>query len=273
MHVRTGRDPVVTEAVAKELRKIPKRRLDVDWFGIDPQGYVAFFAANDHGAIPRVADTARVVEALEAQLRVAQMRRATSTAGEGYRGSGDRAQEPVFDPPRGPSDVPLHEARFEDYPHLVVTSDAVALRPFMDEWGATEALARDAFAAIFPVIGAMSLDEIHEQGICVGCRVLDLVGDPRPRAPEALAAAGLYVYAHVDDRADDPYVRVASPSVPADLGDLEPIVQALAQLVSIPVPFEHAKTVGVTEELGLTEIGRREARERAGQSRRPAGRR
>lgn len=264
---------LVTEAVVKAIRKIPERRLDVDWLGIDPQGYVAFFAANENGAIPRVADTARVVEALEAQLRVAQIRRATSITGEGYRGSADRAQEPVFDPPRGPHDVALHESRFEDYPHLVVTSDAVALRPFMDDWGATEALARDAFAAIFPVIGAVSLDEIHEQGICLGCRVLDLVNDPRPRAPEALAAAGLYVYSHVDDRADEPYLRVASPSVPADLGDLEPIVQALAQLVTIPVPFEHAKTVGVTEELGVTEIALREERERARQSRRPAGRR
>lgn len=264
---------LVTEAVAKALRQVPERRLDVDWFGIDPQGYVAFFAANESGAIPRVADTARVVEALEAQLRVAQMRRATSTAGEGYRGSADRAQEPVFDAPRGPNDYALHETRFEDYPHLVVTSDAVALRPFMEEWGATEALARDAFAAIFPVIGAMSLDQIHEMDICLGCRVLDLVGDPRPRAPEALAAAGLYVYAHVDDKPERPYVRVASPSVPADLGDLEPIVQALAQMVTIPVPFEHAKTVGVTEELGVTEIALREERERARQSRRPAGRR
>lgn len=263
---------LVTEDVAKAIREIPERRLDVDWFGIDPRGHVAYFAGNDHGPIPRIADTARVGEALEAQLRVAQMRRATTTSGEGYRGSADRALEPVFDVPRGPFDVALHEARFEDYPHLVVTSDAVALRPFMDEWDAKEALARDAFAAIFPVIGAMSLEEIHEKGICLGCRVLDDPSDPRPRAPEVIAAAGLYVYAHVDENPSEPYFRVASPSVAADLADVEPIVQALAQLVTIPVPFEQAKTVGVTEELGLTETARRVEREQARQSRRPARR-
>ncbi|MBS2014704.1 MAG: hypothetical protein JST00_17585 [Deltaproteobacteria bacterium] len=263
---------LVTEKVAKELRKVPERRLDVDWLAVDPQGHIAFFVANEAGPIPRLADTTRVEEALLAQLRVAETRRAGAIGGAGYRGSAMRAEEPVFDAPRGPGDVALHEERFDGYPHLVVSSDGVALRPHMDELGAREALARDAFAAIFPEIDDVSWDEIHAEGICIGCRVLDLFEDPRPRAPEAVATAGLYVYAHVDEDPREPYVRVASPSVPADLADLEPIVRALAELVTIPVPFEQARTVGVTEELGVTEIARREERERARQSRRPAAR-
>src|SRR5438128_10372488 len=121
---------------------MPDARYDVDWLAIDPKGYVALFAGNDHGVVPAAADTARVIEALEAQLRTAELRRTTTTGGDGYRGVAERAMEPVFDPPRGPGGVALHEARFEDYPHLVVTNDALALRPAMDDWGAREALAR-----------------------------------------------------------------------------------------------------------------------------------
>ena len=59
--------------------------------------------------------------------------------------------------------------------------------------------------------------------------------------PEALAAAGLFVYAHVDDTATEPYRRIAGPTVAADLVDLEPVVQLVASLVKLPVRFEEVE--------------------------------
>ncbi len=236
----------ITEEIVQGLRRVPERRLDADWLAVDVDGHVAFLAGGDNGVVPRVADTARVLEAVEAQIGATRLQRPHL---EGYRGGAAHEIEPVFDAPRGARDDALHEARFEDYPHLVVTNDAVALRVAMNDWNAREALARETFAAIFPVIGSATLDELHEKKICIGCRVLDQPNDQRLRAPELLATCGLYVYAHVDDDPEEPYRRVASPSSAADLVDLEPIVQELARLVTIPVPFEGARTVGVRSEM------------------------
>jgi hypothetical protein len=91
---------------------------------------------------------------------------------------------------------------------------------------------------VFPVIGPMTYDEIHQTELCLGCRVLDDPSDPRPRAPEALAAAGLYAYAHTGESAGEPYRRIAAPSLAADLADLEPVVQLLASLVKLPISFD-----------------------------------
>ena len=79
-----------------------------------------------------------------------------------------------------------------------------------------------------------------DEAICTGCRALGQPSDPRPRDPELLARAGLYVYAHTGGDGRCPYVRVASPSIPADLADLEPIAVKLAQLVPFAIAFaEH----------------------------------
>jgi hypothetical protein len=73
--------------------------------------------------------------------------------------------------------------------------------------------------------------------------VLDDPSDPRARAPEALAAAGLYVYAHTSQEGLDPYRRIVGPTVAADLADLEPLVQLVASVVVLAVQFENASSL------------------------------
>ena len=66
----------------------------------------------------------------------------------------------------------------------------------MDELGGREVHARDAYAAVLDRVGFISYEELHQTNACGGCRVIDNPKDPRPRAPETLATAGLYVYGH-----------------------------------------------------------------------------
>ena len=234
--------PAVDLAAArKKLAGLPSRRLDGDWLAVDAAGHVAFFAGNERGPVPLAADRVRVSDALEAIARAARDRQSATALAEtndAYRGFAGHAQEPVFDAPFSSRGKPMHETPLEGYPLLVVAADAVKVRELAVEWTAREVVARDAFAAIFPVIGRASYDELHDGGACAGCRVLDDPADPRARAPEALAAAGLYVYAHVDEAASEPYRRVAGPTIAADLVDLEPVVQMVASLVKLPVRFE-----------------------------------
>jgi hypothetical protein len=117
------------------------------------------------------------------------------------------------------------------------------LRESAAEWEPREVVAREGYALVFTVIGPVTYDELHEKGLCLGCRVLDDANDPRPRAPEALAAAGLFTYAHSGESYTEPYRRIASPSLAADLADLEPIVQLAASTVTLPISFEEAATL------------------------------
>jgi hypothetical protein len=207
-------------------------RLDCDWLAVDRDGHVAFFRGNDHGPIPVTADRERVSEALEVIARAAAvLAAATTSEPDAYRGAAQRAQDPIFDTPA------QHERPFEGYPLLVVGSDPV-LREVAAEWSARDMLTREGFGVVFSVIGSISYDQLHDTGVCRGCRVLDDPNDPRPGSPEALATLGLYVYAHVDADRSAPYRRIAGPSVPADLSDLEPLVQQLASRVALPVSFE-----------------------------------
>jgi hypothetical protein len=229
-------------AARKELAGLPKRPLDTDWLAIDRDGRVALFAGNERGPIPEPADVTLVAEALEALARAAAVRKASAVATDTYRGSASLAADPVFDAPCSSRGRPAHETPIEGYPLLVVGAHP-GLREVAAEWEGREAAAREGYAMVFPIIGAMTYEEIHQTELCLGCRVLDDPTDPRPRAPEALAACGLFTYAHVAETSAEPYRRIAGPSLAADLADLEPIVQLVASLVKLPVSFEEAASL------------------------------
>ncbi len=223
------------------LAGLPERRLDGDWLAIDRNGHVALFAGNERGLLPESADVTRVMEALEAIARAAAVRRA-SAGTETYRGSVPIELDPVFDVPCSSSGRGAHERPIQGYPLLVVGAH-LGLREVAAEWEGREALASEGYAMVFPVLGPMTYDELHQTDLCLGCRVLDDPSDPRPRAPEALAAAGLYTYAHTGESFSEPYRRVAAPSLAADLADLEPVVQLLASLVKLDVSFDEVASL------------------------------
>jgi hypothetical protein len=224
------------------LAGLPERRLDGDWLAVDQNGHVALFAGNERGLIPELADVARVSEALDAIARAADVRKASAAASETYRGFAERAQDPVFDSPCSSRGRPAHETPIDGYPLLVVGTHP-GLRELAVAWQGREVVARDGFAIVFPSMGRTTYEELHQTELCNGCRVLDDPVDPRPRAPEALAAAGVYTYAHTGETYAEPYRRIASPSLAADLADLEPVVQLIASLVKLPVSFEEAATL------------------------------
>ena len=225
-------------ASAREwLKGLPARRLDSDWLGIDSEGHVAFFAGNERGPIPTDADVARVSEVHEALARARSALQSAADVPEGYRRSADHPNEPIFDAPVTALGEPAHEAPADGYPLLVVGAQP-GLREKATEWNGQEALAREGFAVVFASLTPAEHQQLHWTDLCQGCRVLDDPNDPRPRAPEVLAAAGLYVYAHTSEDEADPYRRVAGPSVAADLVDLEQVVQLVASCVQLDVSFE-----------------------------------
>lgn len=241
----TPPDAVDLAKARKILEGMPAARLDSDWLAVDQAGSVALFTANERGVIPSVADTARVSEALEALARALGIRKTTATLGAevaAYRGFAERGQEPIFDAPCSSPGSASHESPLDGYPLMVTASDP-EVRALTVDWSPREAVMRNGFGLVFPVIGRATYEELHERGLCLGCRVADDPSDPRPRSPEAVASAGVYVYAHASGSAGDPYRRVASPTVAAELADLEPIVQQLAGLVRLPKRFENDEAI------------------------------
>lgn len=239
-------------ASAREwLKGLPERRLDSDWVAVDMEGHVAFFAGNEVGPIPNDADVERVGEVHEALARARRATQSVAEMPEGYRRPADHANEPIFDVPVTPLGGPAHEGPADGYPLLVVGTQP-GLREKATRWNTREALARDGFGIVFASLtpaehlelhraelpSADSTDTSSRRWLCEGCRVLDDPNDPRPCAPELLAAAGLYVYVHTSEDEADPYRRVAGPSVAADLADLESIVQLVASRVKLDVSFE-----------------------------------
>jgi hypothetical protein len=111
----------------------------------------------------------------------------------------------------------------------------------LKELGAREHLARDAFGAAIDVIGYLSYEELHGGGACAGCRVLDTLEDPRPRAPEALAKAGLYVYGFATQ-----WSRIASPSVPVEARELQERIGQAITYQSVELEFEDTKFIAAT---------------------------
>lgn len=208
---------------------------DVDWLGMDSTGAIAVFLGNEETPVPSRADPDGTSVALERIAASVRRRLGITTNPEAaYRVLGSRTQEAVFDAPCSSPMVPLHEDPFRGYPHLVVSAPGgeAVVRALLSELGGREVLARNAFAASLDALGPISCEELHMEGACAGCRVLDDPNDPRPRSAEALASSGLYVYA-VTKRG---WLRVASPTVAADRDDLHDV--GLGTLVQIPESFE-----------------------------------
>jgi len=236
------------------MPKVPvsRRRLEGDWFAMDRAGRVALFCGGDSGPIPNAADPAITLEALTAMDAAEETRREALRAGAAYRGSAYRQEEPIFDLPRGGGGLPLHEHPFDGYPHLVFAGRdglAAELRLVSNDVETRDALTRDGEVALyFPSLGRVLYDAIHEQILCAGCRVLDLPDDPRLRAPETIAAHGLFVFMHpgaLDEAIGDTYFRVVSPSTPADPQDLEPIVLRVAESVRLDCSFDEVTEIEI----------------------------
>ena len=224
-----------TYAMSRALKGLVPPRLETDWLGVDRNGFVAFFAANEHGPIPRLAEPPQTDDALAA-LRATRLERAAARKTEdAYRGAPVEVSEPIFDLPCLATGEPLHEEPSRDYPQLVIGTD-LAIRVAGGEWSARDALTRYGYGLVFPALGQISWNELHA-GACEGCRVMDDPTDPRPRSPEALTAAGIYVYAHTGDNRNLPYRRIASPSRPALVHDLEALA-VLASRVALDTSFD-----------------------------------
>jgi hypothetical protein len=231
-------------AVRERLAGLPERRLDFDFLGVDTVGNVAVFLGDDDSPAPR-AENAQATSALLEEL-ARSIDRTAAVAGDGYRIAATRAREPIFDAPRSPDGGPLHEKTFEGYPHLVVAAadGAEVVRRLMSELGGREVATRqDFFGAAVDVLGWVSYAELHEGGACSGCRVLDDPIDPRPRAPEALAKAGLYVYGFAKIAGKGEWLRIVSPSVPVDREELQDVTRRSAEFEEVPLRFEDSLAI------------------------------
>jgi hypothetical protein len=216
---------------------VARRRLEGDWLATDADGRIALFAGGDSGPVPEGADPEATAEALAAMDAAADARAAVAQ-GEAYRGAGGHRPDPIFDVPVDAGAAPHHDRAYAGYPHLVFVQDLDALRREVEDVPFREAAVRAAFAVIFPELGPLLHEALHARGICVGCRPLDPPEDPRPRAPEVVAAGGIYAYVHSGNPHDGWYHRFASPPLPADPGRLEPLVERVARLVVFPFRFE-----------------------------------
>lgn len=140
---------------------------------------------------------------------------------------------------------PLHEQPIDGYPHLVFSEDATRLREVISvRTPVREVITGGSAGFLAERLDARGWAWLHdEEAICIGCRAASSPEDPQPRSPEAIATAGLYAFTHTGGDEYRPYVRMASPSIPADLADHEPITSALARLVVLPVVFAEAVTI------------------------------
>jgi hypothetical protein len=225
------------------LAGIPSRRLDGDWLASDAAGLVALFLGGESGALPRDADPSATADALEALQRAAAVRRAVAQETAAYRGVTERAQEPVLDVPRQGEGEPRHELPLEGYPHVVFSEDPAALRGALEGLEVREVVVRSAFALEALDVSRELHERLHDRRVCLGCWARDRWDDPHPRSPIGGATSGLYVYAHLSADPRAPYFRVASPSTPADLDDVEAAVTALAKAVTFPLRFEEADAI------------------------------
>lgn len=229
-----GVDPA---AAAKTLAGTRMPSLEVDWLARDADGRYAVFLGDESSRAPAGADLAGAAALLDAVRASFDALASSEGRRESYRSSA-RASigEAVWDLPRRSPTVALHESRASGYPHLLFAAPDAAekLRDTTIEYGGRETVSREGFAVIVDALGALGHESLHEQGACAGCRVLDLPGDPPLRSPAMLASLGFYVYVH----ADGTWLRVASPSVPADASDLEAIGCIGVRCISLQSRFD-----------------------------------
>jgi hypothetical protein len=231
-----------------------------DWLATDLDGRIALFMGGESGPVPEAAAVDATENALTALDAATDAHRTQSKEDRAYRIAGRRPSDPIFDLPKTIKQKALHESPTTGYPHLVFGREG--LREGVIEVATEEALVRDqgSFALIFPSLGPVLHRSIHESKLCRGCRTLDPPDDPRLRAPEVMAMSGLYTYLHPiegDLYEQYEYFRVCSPSVPADQGDVEPLVASVASLVPVPFRFEDTPSVTVDQIRSLGPVSRR----------------
>jgi hypothetical protein len=231
-------------AAAREtLAGAPAPRLHTDWLAVDLAGHYAVFLGDEASALPPGVDveaTSSFVEAIRASFNGFA---GPSVLSEAYRNPAHRAREPVFDIPRASVHDALHEERYSGYPHLVfATADGAALvREAMVDLGGREALTRGPFAVVIDDMGPMTYAKLHDTDACEGCRVLDDPRDPRARSPEMLASVGLYVfgwYGSSQRLGSAGWIRITSPGVAADAGDVEAIGGARVGTAAVELRFD-----------------------------------
>jgi hypothetical protein len=227
---------------------IPERRLEGDWLGADEAGNVAVFLGGELGGLPSRVDPSETDDLIATLEAAATTRRELARHAAGYRGLTDRAQEPILDVPQASParSSPPHELPFPDYPHVVFTEDASALRARVGDLEVRELVARSGFALAVLGLTRELHRALHDEWICAGCWVADRWDDPNPRSPISLARAGLYVYAHFGEGPASPYLRVASPSVPAGLDDVETAVAERAREVTFALRFEDTTAIAAS---------------------------
>lgn len=214
--------------------------LDVDWLGVDANGNVAvFLGETDASPVPSRAspkETSLALEAVAATLAT----RSDARKEEAYRVASARPGEPIFDVPHG-GGGPLHERLYDGYPHLFVATEAgtAHVRELETTYGGWEVASRAPLAVAIRDAGERLYDQLHEQGACAGCRAIENPDDPRARSAETLAVAGLYVYVFGAEEHGLPiWVRVASPSDPANQQELQDLTRHEAAFVPFDVRFE-----------------------------------
>lgn len=233
------------DAVRRVVARTVFTTLDVDWLGVDATGKVAVFLGElDASPVPSLAspkDTSLALEAVAATLAT----RNDARKEEAYRVASARPGEPIFDVPTA-GGAPLHERLFDGYPHLFVATDAGAAEIRELEWtyGGWEVASRASLAVAVADVGEELYRALHDEGACAGCRAVEDPADPRPRSAETLAIAGLYVFVFGTDEHGLPvWIRVASPSDPANRQELQDLARHEAAFVPFDVRFEDMVTL------------------------------
>lgn len=188
-----------------------ERPLQTDWLAVDRLGRRAIFLGDDESGWPSAAEldaTARVIDAVSDAFDAQTV---VSSCATGYRDLGSRAEELTFDLPRLGVGIAWHDERVAGYPHLVFAKAGGEriVRQALDDLGGREVRTREGLAVVFDDLGPLTHAELHEEGACDGCRVIDDPEEPHPRSPQLLAAFGFYVYAWTKTR----WSRLVSPAV------------------------------------------------------------
>lgn len=225
--------------------------IDVDWIASDLAGGVAMFLGETTASLPRAADPRMAPRVLEAVARALPRIRAEAVVSS-YR-EGVPVRDAVFDPPRSAPGVPIHEAPFLGYSHVIIAhpDHLDRVRSAMRAPGGREMPGRGAVAFAFDRLAPAEYDALHAAGACDGCRAEDDPRDPRARSARTLAAAGLYVYAFVAGAvAGAPpsgvWARVASPARSPSRVELQELDLEGVALPDLEIVFEETPFIPAT---------------------------